>query len=316
VLCHLTPGSAPVLSNNTAIYRELCSLIDEIDLPQQSGLNWSEHDGKTWSWQTLYADTVCRYGLLHLPANGYIPLHDHAEAYGLSMVLEGHPFLLTPMFMPGKGRLINEKQIRVRRLHKDQISVILPGNHNIHGFRTDHESSTVLSFTIQKTNQVRHWYFTKPFGINDSIAYPRRLLLLTFIVMIMAGLSVTHAGECDKQVLGQFLREQSKHRDINHLLACAREDYPQAQFWVADAYQSARGVNQDLAEAAYWYGRAAQQGMPEAQLRYGEMIMNGEGITEDSAEALDWIFKSYMGGNKEAEAMFHYLMTNPAPLDC
>ncbi len=317
LLCQLPAESAPVLASNTAVYRSIRSLLDQIDLPRGSDSIQFINDCRSWSWQTLFEDTQSRYGLLHLPANGYIPLHDHADAYGLSLVLEGNPVLLSPDLKHRQGiHWISDQGIRARQLHSGQISVIVPGNNNIHGFQGGQTPSTLLSLTTQKTDQDRHWYFPENQDGIDSKNRLWRHLILSIFTLTMTHLPAAHAGECDIQALGQFLKEQTEHRDINHLLACAREDYPQAQFWVADAYQSARGVNMNLVEAAYWYGRAAEQGMPEAQLRYGEMMMSGEGITEDSAEALDWIFKSYMAGNKEAEEMFYYLLANPTPLDC
>lgn len=317
LLCHLPPSLNTILTSDTAIYQAIHSLLVRIDLAQRLNPVLPCNAAKSWSWQTLFEDTETRYGLLHLPPNGHMPLHDHADAYGLSLVLEGNPVLLSPDLKPEKGSLwIDEHQISARLLHEGQISLILPGIKNIHGFQGGPTPSTIFSLVNRKPDQDRNWYFSRNAGTWDSVPSQWRPLLLALVTLAMAGLPVTHAGDCDLLALGQFLKDQTQDTDINHLLACAREDYPQAQFWAADAYQSARGVTKDLTEAAYWYGRAAQQGMPEAQLRYGEMMLNGEGITENSAEALDWIFKSYMAGNKEAGEMFHYLIANPAPLDC
>lgn len=51
-------------------------------------------------------------------------------------------------------------------------------------------------------------------------------------------------------------------------------------------YTGANGVNQDLEEAARWYGIAATGGDPMAQLVYAEMLLVGEPIPRDEKRGL------------------------------
>jgi len=54
-----------------------------------------------------------------------------------------------------------------------------------------------------------------------------------------------------------------------------------SQYNVAQLYYSGRGVAQNLAAAAGWYRRAAEQGFPDAQL--------GRGVPQDLMEAYQWL---------------------------
>ena len=51
-------------------------------------------------------------------------------------------------------------------------------------------------------------------------------------------------------------------------------------------YDSGRGVNQDYAQAAYWYRRAANAGHARAQSNLGELYENGKGVQQDLNEAI------------------------------
>ena len=53
-------------------------------------------------------------------------------------------------------------------------------------------------------------------------------------------------------------------------------------------YATGRGVPEDLAEAAAWYHKAAEQGHVSAQFNLGAMYATGRGVPEDLAEAAAW----------------------------
>jgi TPR repeat protein len=50
-------------------------------------------------------------------------------------------------------------------------------------------------------------------------------------------------------------------------------------------HEQGRGVPKDVAKAAAWYRRAAEQGDPQAQYDLSIMLLTGEGVTRDDAEA-------------------------------
>jgi TPR repeat protein len=65
-------------------------------------------------------------------------------------------------------------------------------------------------------------------------------------------------------------------------------------------YGSGQGVKQDLAEAARWYRRAAQQGHVPAQYSLGLMYYNGQGVRQDNVQAHLWFSLAAEGGEMEA----------------
>ncbi len=67
-------------------------------------------------------------------------------------------------------------------------------------------------------------------------------------------------------------------------LAAAKGD-PSAQFEVALRFAEGKGLEQDFAAAALWYGRAAAQGFAAAQYRLGTLYERGLGVARDAGRA-------------------------------
>jgi len=65
--------------------------------------------------------------------------------------------------------------------------------------------------------------------------------------------------------------------------------------------------NQDNAEAAIWFRKAAEQGYADAQCALGELYLNGFGVTRDVNEAKIWFNKSARQGNKKAAELLKSL---------
>ena len=57
----------------------------------------------------------------------------------------------------------------------------------------------------------------------------------------------------------------------------------------------------DLAEAAKWYRKAAEQGHSEAQYQLGECYYCGHGVDKDYNEAVKWFRKAAEQGNSDAQ---------------
>jgi TPR repeat protein len=53
-------------------------------------------------------------------------------------------------------------------------------------------------------------------------------------------------------------------------------------------YANGQGVRCDVAEAAAWYRRAAEQGDASAQNNLGVMYASGEGVPHDDEQAVHW----------------------------
>jgi TPR repeat protein len=61
------------------------------------------------------------------------------------------------------------------------------------------------------------------------------------------------------------------------------------------------GVVQDVAEAARWYRRAAEQGYVPAQLKMGEIYAAGYGIPQNGVEAMAWYRRAAERGHANAQ---------------
>jgi TPR repeat protein len=72
----------------------------------------------------------------------------------------------------------------------------------------------------------------------------------------------------------------------------ADQGYPYAQFYLGLKYDIGQGVAQDCAEAARWYRKAADQGVASAQLNLGAAYDAGQGVAQDYAEAARWYRKA------------------------
>jgi localization factor PodJL len=74
-----------------------------------------------------------------------------------------------------------------------------------------------------------------------------------------------------------------------------------AQFVIATRYLNGeQGAPQDDAKAAYWYGRAAAQGLAPAQYRLGTLYERGKGVARDLKAALNWYERAASLGNIKA----------------
>ena len=61
-----------------------------------------------------------------------------------------------------------------------------------------------------------------------------------------------------------------------------------AQYTLAIFYKNGYGVTQNKAEAAKWYKKAAEQGDANAQNSLGYCYDHGEGVEKNSAKAVEW----------------------------
>lgn len=82
-------------------------------------------------------------------------------------------------------------------------------------------------------------------------------------------------------------------------LAAANGD-PSAQFQVGSRLAEGKGNEQNFAEAAKWYQRAASLGFAQAQYRLGTLYERGLGLKPDPAKAREWYTKSAELGNVKA----------------
>ncbi|KQZ82822.1 peptidoglycan-binding protein [Mesorhizobium sp. Root157] len=73
-----------------------------------------------------------------------------------------------------------------------------------------------------------------------------------------------------------------------------------ALFEIGSRYAEARGVKEDLAVAAKWYEKAAEQGLAPAQYRIGNFYEKGIGVARDIDKAKTWYQLAAQQGNASA----------------
>jgi TPR repeat protein len=74
-----------------------------------------------------------------------------------------------------------------------------------------------------------------------------------------------------------------------------------AQFEIAWLYTNALGTPKDLAKAALYFTKAAEQGHIEAQNKLGQLYLYGQGVTQDRTEAIKWLTAAGEGGWGDAQ---------------
>ncbi len=73
-----------------------------------------------------------------------------------------------------------------------------------------------------------------------------------------------------------------------------------AQYEIGMRLADGRGVTRDLAKAATWFERAADQGMAAAEYRLGSMTEKGQGVTKDLVKARDLYERAASAGHVQA----------------
>jgi hypothetical protein len=79
----------------------------------------------------------------------------------------------------------------------------------------------------------------------------------------------------------------------------AEAGYPRAQWVLGDHYERGMGVESDPSEAARWYRRAAEQGFVEGQYNLGRLYLMGLGVEQDLVESYVWFALAIQGSPHE-----------------
>jgi Sel1 repeat len=85
------------------------------------------------------------------------------------------------------------------------------------------------------------------------------------------------------------------------LLARAEAGDAEAQAQIADAHRHGRyGWASNLVEAAFWYRKAAEQGLARAQHALGVAYSQGLGVARDMRQAIEWYRRAAVQREKES----------------
>ena len=75
-----------------------------------------------------------------------------------------------------------------------------------------------------------------------------------------------------------------------------------AQYALAICYYFSYGVEEDFAEAAKWFRKAAEQGDAESQYFLGASYCTGTGVEADRKEGIRWLRKAAAQGLSQAQS--------------
>lgn len=114
-------------------------------------------------------------------------------------------------------------------------------------------------------------------------------------------------GDPARDAIVMAARERYLAGDHEAALAVIRPEaeagHPRAMNVLADAYDSGRGVEQDVRMALIWWERAAEAGDPRAPLNIALVHLDGlDGAAPDHALARDWLERSVARGYGPAMA--------------
>jgi len=91
----------------------------------------------------------------------------------------------------------------------------------------------------------------------------------------------------------QLLAQQTEtDQTVEEIKAKAESGDADSEFELAVHYANADGVPRDLAEAAKWYRKAADQNIAKAQFNLGLCYYHGQGVAKDLHEAVKWFRKA------------------------
>ncbi|MCA0270106.1 MAG: toll/interleukin-1 receptor domain-containing protein [Bacteroidetes bacterium] len=113
-------------------------------------------------------------------------------------------------------------------------------------------------------------------------------------------------GEASLQLLRAYSLDKGLGVEQNAAQAAvwyrkaAEQGHAAAQCNLGNSYYNGAGVSKDMTEAAVWYRKAAEQGHAAAQFFLGVCYHNGYGVPKDMTEAVVWYRKAAEQGHADA----------------
>lgn len=102
-------------------------------------------------------------------------------------------------------------------------------------------------------------------------------------------------------VWAQSSSQRPSHQPaINKLWLPAHRGDSGAQYSLGLMYGSGNGIAKNMAEAAKWYRRAADQGHAKAQAMLGILFNSGQGVPQSHTEAIKWWRRAANQGDADA----------------
>lgn len=130
----------------------------------------------------------------------------------------------------------------------------------------------------------------------------RAHLTFALILLVSVPIELTNAN-AQLPGAGEPTANGSSADEMAELQKKAEAGDASAAYALAHAYETGKGVRQNLQLAAFWYRNAAERGNVAAQSSLGVLYWLGEGVDEDRKEAVKWYQKAARQG--DANAMFN-----------
>mgnify|MGYP006343379143 CR=1 FL=1 len=99
----------------------------------------------------------------------------------------------------------------------------------------------------------------------------------------------------------EFFNQENYAEAAKWYRKAAEQGNVAAQYNLGVCYKIGLGVQQDYAEAVKWYRKAAEQGLADAQYNLGYCYEAGQGVSQDYAEAVKWYRKAAEQGHARAQ---------------
>ena len=134
-------------------------------------------------------------------------------------------------------------------------------------------------------------------------------VLFAFLIVALSVSSCTvftEKGQSPKSE-SQSAEEATDSLDFAIALQKAEQGDAETQCQVGECYYWGRNVEQDYAQAVYWFRKAADQGKRVAQYRLGYMYYTGKGISQDLSQAVYWYHEAAVQGLADAQYMLGYM---------
>ena len=118
---------------------------------------------------------------------------------------------------------------------------------------------------------------------------------------------LAEAGDADAQfglgvIYNDAIGVEQDYAEANYwFLRAAEQGYPMAQFNLGNAYKKGTGMAIDPAMAVIWWRKAAEQDFAPAQFNLGSALLEGSGIPRDRAAALSWYRRAAANGHPQAK---------------
>ena len=105
--------------------------------------------------------------------------------------------------------------------------------------------------------------------------------------------------------------EEDYAQSLTLLLPFAKDGNAEAAYIIGEMYgprswgqkgENRNGVEQDNAQAIYWWGEAAKRGHAEAQLKLGWwLVKGGDVVPKDEAAGMNWLLMAANQGEPQAQ---------------